>query len=65
MVGARAGVMLSNGFNASFCKMKSFGDWLHDDMNTCNNTELHVLLEMVKMVNFIVFITIKNSPLTH
>ena len=38
-----------------FCKMKSFGDWLHDDMNTCNNTELHVLLEMVKMVSFIFF----------
>ena len=36
-----------------FCKMKSFRDWLHDDMNTLSNTELHVLLEMVKMVNFI------------
>ena len=36
-----------------FCKMKSFGYWLHDDMNTHSNTQLHVLLEMVKMVNFI------------
>lgn len=36
------------------CKIKSSGDWLYNNVNILNTTELH--LEMVNMANFILCI---------